>query len=164
MRNNIKEYRDYVNWVSRVKTAVDKHHILPIVVYWPDIAENLENLVQQDHINLHKKLDITGRYLGNLTREQRKRENWHVVLTASDIEGRADMQRMYLEWLDKLPNFLQDMHDVKLWDLAQYEADKFKRLTGEEYPIILWEAMQNHWTYIEIMKEASRYIYKKLKW
>jgi len=164
MRKNLEEYRSFVNWVNRVKTAVDRHHVLPIVVYWPDIAENLENLIQRDHINLHKKLDISGRYLGTLTREQRKRENGHIVLTESDIDGRADMQRMYLEWIDKLPNFLQDMHEVKLWELAQFEAEKFKRLTGEEYPVELWEAMQNHWTYIDIMKESSKYIYKKIRW
>lgn len=164
MRKNLEEYRNFVCWVNKVKTAVDRHHVLPIVVYWPDIAENLENLIQQDHVALHKQLDISGRYLSTLTREQRKRENGHIVLTESDIEGRADMQRAYLEGIDKLPNFLQDMHEVKLWDLAQFEADKFKRLTGEEYPVQLWDAMENHWQYIDIMKEASKYIYKKLKW
>ncbi len=164
MRKNLEEYRNFVSWVNRVKTAVDRHHVLPIVVYWPDIAENLENLIQQDHVSLHKQLDISGRYLSTLTREQRKRENGHIVLTESDIDGRADMQRMYLEWIDKLPNFLQDMHEVKLWELAQYEAKKFKRLTGDDYPVELWEAMGNHWQYIDIMKESSKYIYKKLKW
>lgn len=164
MRKNLEEYRNFVSWVNKVKTAVDKHHVLPIVVYWPDIAENLENLLQTDHVSLHKQLDISGRYLSTLTREQRKRENGHIVLTESDIEGRADMQRAYLEWIDKLPNFLQDMHEVKLWELVQFEAEKFKRLTGEAYPVELWEAMENHWTYIDIMKEASKYIYKKLRW
>jgi hypothetical protein len=160
----LQEYKDFVLWVNRVKTAVDRHHVLPIVVYWPDIAENLENLIQSDHVALHKQLDISGRYLTTLTREQRKRENGHIVLTESDIEWRADMQRMYLEGIEKLPHFLQELHDTKLWELAQYEAGKFKRLTGTEYPVELWEAMQNHWTYIDIMKEASKYIYKKLRW
>lgn len=163
MRKNLEEYRSFVNWVNRVKTAVDRHHVLPIVVYWPDIAENLENLIQSDHVALHKQLDISGRYLSNLTREQRKRENGHIVLTESDIEGRADMQRAYLEWIDKLPNFLQDMHEVKLWELVQFEAEKFERLTGDQYPLEIGEVLQNHQQYIDIQKEASKFIYKKLK-
>jgi len=102
--------------------------------------------------------------MGTLTRNQKKRENGHIVLTTDDIEGRAYMQNLYLEDVNKLPNFLQEMHDTKLWELAQFEAEKFKRLTGGEYPVELWEAMQNHWTYIDIMKESSKYIYKKIRW
>lgn len=138
--------------------------MIPISTYWPDIKENIALILKDDHKELHRELDIPMREFSRMTREQRKRENGHIVLTESDIEGRADMQRAYLEWLDKLPNFLQDMHEVKLWELVQFEAEKFKRLTGEAYPVELWEAMENHWTYIDIMKEASKYIYKKLRW
>lgn len=143
---------------------LNMHHVIPISTYWPDIAENIAGLLKDDHIKLHQELDIPIRMFSRMTREQRKRENWHIVLTESDIEGRADIQRAYLEWIDKLPNFLQDMHEEKLWELAQYEAGKFKRLTWEEYPLELWAAMENHWNYIDIMKESSKYIYKKLRW
>lgn len=163
MFKTLQECRDYLLWVNRNKVAVDKHHVLPICTYGPDIAENLEQLRQEDHIRVHKALDISGRYMSTLTREQRKRENGHIVLTESDIQWRADIQWMYLEGVDKLPNFLQEMHDVKLWELAEYEAGKFKRLTGEEYPLQLWDVLSNHGQYVDIQKEMSKYIYKKLR-
>lgn len=164
MRKTLWEYRSFLLWANRNKVAIDKHHVLPICVYWPDIAENLEDMHQEDHVKLHKQLDISGRYLWTLTRNQRKRENGHIVLTTDDIEGRAYMQQIYLEDVNKLPNFLQEMHELKLWELATYEANKFKRLTGSDYPLELWETLENHWQYIDIQKEASKYIYKKLKW
>lgn len=163
MFKTLGECRDYLAWVNRNKVAIDRHHVLPIQLYWPDIIENLEPLRQEDHVRLHKSLDISGRFMGTLTREQRKRENGHIVLTESDIQGRADMQWMYLEGVDKLPNFLQELHEVKLWELAEYEAGKFLRLTGEQYPLELGEALDNHWQYIDIQKEMSRFIYKKLR-
>jgi len=140
------------------------HHVLPLSIHWPDVEENVALILKDDHRRLHNELDIPMRIFTKMTRNQRKRENWHLILTESDIEWRADIQRAYLEWVDRLPNFLQDMHEVKLWDLAQYEADKFNRLTGEDYKVELWDAMENHWTYIDIMKESSKYIYKKLRW
>lgn len=143
---------------------MNAHHVIPISTYWPDIEQNIAGLLKDDHAKLHQELDIPMRVFSKMTRDQRKRENGHIVLTESDIEGRADIQRAYLEWVEKLPNFLYDMHEVKLWDLAQFEAEKFKRLTGKDYQIELWDAMENHWTYIDIMKESSKYIYKKLRW
>lgn len=163
MFKSLWEYRDYILWVNRNKVGIDKHHVLPIAIYWPDISENIEPMLQEDHKKLHQELDIARRYLSTLTRNQRKRENGHIVLTTSDIEWRADLQRKYLEDVDKLPNFLQELHDVKLWDLATFEAKKFERLTGDQYPLEIGEVFQNHQQYIDIQKEASKFIYKKLK-
>lgn len=164
MRWSLKKYKDFLSWVDKSHNQIDRHHIIPVSAYWPDIAENLDDLLQSDHIKLHQELDVPSRHFSRMKRKQRIRENGHIVLTPDDIEWRADIQREYLSNVNNLPWYLQEMHDIKLGELAWFEAKKFKRLTWTDYPIELWEALENHWQYIDIQKEASRHICKKLKW
>lgn len=156
-------FEEYRKSVLSSGKRVEQHHVIPVSLFWPDIAENLEWLIQTDHQKLHSMMDMPMNLFSKLTRAQRKRENGHIVLTESDIEWRADIQRVYLENVDKLPWFMQDLHDIKLGELATSESMKFERLTQETYPLELWDALGNHQLYIDIQKEISKWIYQKLK-
>ncbi len=161
-----KSYNDYASflwWVNKNKTAIDKHHIIPLQTYWPDLKENIADVLQTDHKIIHNTLDISWRYFSTLIRKQRKKENWNIVLTENDIDGRREIQNLYFEDAHKLPIHLKEMHDVKTWELLEKEAFKFKRLTWEEYPIEIWETLDNILIYNDIQKEISKEIYKKLR-
>ena len=157
------EYQSYIWELNRRKYDVDKHHILPISSFWPNVSENIAEVLMADHKKIHQTLDLAYRYFATLTRKQKMIENGHIVLTVDDIEGRAEIQRAYLDWVHKLPNFLQEMHELKLGDLAMLENEKLYRLTNDKIAIELWDTLHNHWLYVDIQKELSKAIYKKLK-
>jgi len=164
MFKKLSDYEKYIWTINPRKISVDKHHILPIQAYWPDTKENIQVVLQNHHKLIHENLDIAFRYFAQVIRKQRQRENWHIVLTESDIEGRADIQRSYLEWVDKLPMWwMIDMHEIKLWQLAELENEKLFRLTWDKMDIELWDTLTNHGHYVDIQKELSKEIYKRLK-
>lgn len=163
MYRNFAEYQEYIRWVNRRKIEIDKHHILPVSCYGPNIAENMADTLRNDHKAVHEKLDSAWRYYNNAVRRQRMKENWHIVLTVDDIEGRAEIQRTYLDWVDWLPNYLQDMHEIKLWELVAIENDKLFRIIWDRMKVDLWDTMTNHWYYIDIQKEISKAIYSRLR-
>lgn len=163
MHKTFTEYQTYVWQLNRRKHDVDKHHILPISSYWPNIPENIADVLMADHKKIHQTLDVAYRYFSTIIRKQRSRENWHIVLTVDDIEGRADIQRAYLDWVHKLPNFLQQMHEIKLGELVIIENEKLSRLVHDKLSIELGSTLTNHSIYVEIQKELSKAIYKRLK-
>ena len=163
MFKNFPDYENYVKSLDRRKHDVDAHHCLPISCYGQNVKENIASMLMVDHKKVHQQLDIAYRYFNNMIRKQRMLENWHIVLTTSDIEGRADIQRAYLSGVHKLVNYVQDMHEVKLWELTGLENEKLFRLTNDRYKIQLWDTLQNHQTYVDIQKEISKAIYSKIK-
>lgn len=157
------KYITRLEWLDRRKNDIDKHHIIPIGCYGPDIAENITLVTAADHKKIHETLDIARRYYSGLLRKQRLRENWHIILTESDIEWRANIQRVYLEWVDKLPSPFDEMHEIKIWELCESEANKLHRLTWDTYDYELWDVLHNHSIYVDIQKEISKDIYFRLK-
>jgi hypothetical protein len=98
--------------------------------------------------------------MGKMLRSQRKRENWHIVLTESDIDWRWDMQWLFLEWSSKLPDSLQDLNREKLIELAISESSKLTLIWGGELEITEDLSLKDaHELYIEIQKEISRRLY-----
>lgn len=163
MFKNYLDYAAHVSWLNKRKNDISNHHVIPVQAWWPNTPENIAEVLESDHKRIHQELDVAWRYFSERTRKQRLKENWHILLTAGDIEWRADIQRVYLEWVDKLPNFLQDLHEVKIWELATSENEKLFRLTWDRMEIILWGIMHNHQMYVDIQKETSRAIYLILK-
>ena len=163
MFKNFLDYKEHVSRLNRNKNDIDRHHILPVSSFWPNTPENIAEMMISDHRKVHQTLDTAYRYQATMVRKQRMRENGHIVLTQDDIDWRAEIQRTYLDWVSKLPNFLQDMHEVKLGELVLLEQGKLARLTNDILEVELWDTMENHQTYIEIQKEISKTIYDILK-
>ena len=139
--------------------------MIPISTYWGDYKENIAKILKSDHSPvIHRNNDIASRLFSVLKRKQRIRENGKILLTESDIEWRADIQRMYLEGVQNLPQWrMIDMHNIKLWEVAMREANKFNKLTGENYIPELWDYKHNHQLYIDIQKEISKEIQRLIK-
>lgn len=160
---NYAEYQNYIEDLNRRKHDVDKHHVLPIGCYGPNIPENIAQVLMADHRKIHQTLDIASRYFTTLTRKQRMLENGHIVLTVDDIEWRAEIQRNYFDWVHKLPSFMQEMHEVTMENLAMAENNKLYRLTNDKMELEFGDTLKTHWLYVDIQKEISKAIYTRLK-
>lgn len=153
--NNNNEYQEWLETQENVSKAI--HHVLALQVYGPDIKENLAPMRTIDHINLHKEQNIPYKYMWRLVRKQRKRENWHIILTEDDISGRWEMQGLFLEWNSNLPGAIQDLNKTKLLELWEYENNKLISYGWEPLEIEdNLDLLEIHSKYIEIQKEISR--------
>lgn len=162
--NMIKTREDYQSYLSTQNTKrVEKHHILPVSAYWPDVTENLATILQGDHLSLHRAMDVPPRLFNDAIRQQRKQMNWHIVLTEKDILGIASIQENYLWWLTNLPDRAIDMHDIKLWELATLEAGKLSEMVWATFQLDLWDALYNHQQYVEAQILQSRHILSLLQ-
>lgn len=133
-------------------------------LFWEDSKHNLAKLLDYDHVHLHKNCDIPYRYRWPAIRRQRQRENWHIVITTDDINGRADLQRRYFEWLKYLPNHIQDMHEVKMSETLEVWNEKLKRLIWQTMDIDKNNFSEKFEIWVNIQKEISIEIYKIIKW
>ena len=160
----IETREDYQSYLSTQQgQRIEKHHILPISAYWPDVLQNLAWVLQDDHISIHRSMDISSRIFNEAVRQQRKQMNWHVVLTEPDILGIASIQKHYLWGIENLPDRAIDMHDIKLWELATLEVNKLSEMVWAAYQIDLWDALYNHQQYIEAQILQSRHILSLLQ-
>lgn len=75
MYKTFTEYESYVSELSRKKHDVDKHHVLAISSFGPNIKENIVDLLTTDHKKVHQVLDVAYRYFATLIRRQRMKEN-----------------------------------------------------------------------------------------
>lgn len=158
-----KDYKSYLSYINNCKySKKELHHILSLQIFWPDIHENKAIVWDKEHVLIHQAQDIPYRYRWTMIRNQRIRENWHIVLTNSDLEWRRDIQWLYLEWSAKLPNALQDMNLIKLLQLTERENKKLMRMWVDPVNIDTSSLLKIHWSYIDIQKEISKRFYKLL--
>ena len=162
-----KSFSDYTKylWIkSNQYKPTELHHLLPVSCNWGNYQENIAKVLKTDHRKIHETLDIPFRKFNWMVRKQRERENWKVLLLESDIEWRADIQRAYLEKVPELQYWrMKDMHDIKMWDIAKREFNKFNNLTWESYSPELWDVFQNHQLYVDTQKEISKEIQRLIR-
>lgn len=161
-----KTYAEYESALQRLNpntVKLENHHVIPLQAFWEDQRYNIAKCLQRDHVDVHQKNDIPYRYRGPAIRKQRQRENGHIVLTTDDINGRADIQRRYLEWVKNLPVHLIDMHEVKLSETLEAWNGKLQRLIWETLEIDETNYLEKFESWIRIQKEISIEIYKIIK-
>ena len=118
----------------------DKHHAEPISLGWHHVQQNLMVLRQDIHKELHKKMDISSKYI----REAREKLNWVMIVEPKHIEIIAWLQRRFFEWLHRLSQPVQDLH--KDWARNYYNhlykeyRDMIDPLQDNPY----WLSLPNH--------------------
>ncbi len=156
-------YETYRSFLVDKNVKTQLHHCLAIGMYWPDCNENKALVTPTDHIDhIHRQLDIFWKKYSTMKRKQSELENWHVVLTERDIEGRAEMQRLYNEWIKRLDFVFKDMYTIKYKELAERQNDKLERLTGDKITLDHTDYNTSFESYIESQKELAREIYQSL--
>lgn len=107
---------------------LQRHHLVPISISWPDIPQNIASITEWKHTELHKILDMNSRLHYALVRKAREKTNHKIILNHEDLEYRHDAQRLYFERLPRLDWFLRKVHLEKMNQLIWYEGERLEKI------------------------------------
>lgn len=95
---------------------MEKHHIIPLAIWWLSNQDNYIYIESKEHKLVHNILNIPYKHI----REYREQLNWLLLLNEKVIESERKMQLMYFDNIDDLPkksiydHYLSIMQQAKL--------------------------------------------------
>jgi fido (protein-threonine AMPylation protein) len=72
----------------------ERHHVIPLSLFWPDIKENIIELNRNDHTILHRNQNIDS----NIIRTFRRKVNDILVPNNYFLELKKELWEDYFEW------------------------------------------------------------------
>ena len=154
-------------WFQRKIEKLQNHHIVPISISWPDVKQNIANISESKHTEIHRILDMNSRLHYKLVRTAREKTNHKLVMWPEDLKYWHDAQELYFERVPRLDLFLRKLHLEKMNQLIGYELGRMKMIWIDQTPNIqntFESALETyHECGIELAKEINL-IFKKWLW
>jgi hypothetical protein len=151
-------------WFQKKIDKLQDHHIIPISISWPDVKQNIANISESKHLELHRILDMNSRLHYKLVRTARQKTNHKLIMWPEDLKYRHDAQELYFERIPRLDWFLRKLHLEKMNDLVNYESWRIEKLWIKHTPEIATNfitALENyHDLWLQLSKEIQ-IIFKK---
>jgi len=85
---------------------MEKHHIIPLAIWWTSVQENIASLESWTHKVVHQILNIPYRKI----REYREEINWKILISEKWLELEKDMQLQYFSKAKKLDKHIFKQH------------------------------------------------------
>jgi len=128
----------------------EKHHVIPISVNGHDVVENLTIVSKEEHVLIHKTLNIAYQYI----REFREKTNHKLTFDKDYFVELRVMHCAYFRKIDNLPDHLVEKHVHSLelqiealekkYGLSRIEQTNKKAFDTRlyQYHTILWAISQ----------------------
>jgi len=156
MQNNRDNY-----YPNRYK---DSHHITPVSLKWYDVPQNIAEILRTDHNLIHQTLDMNSRLFYNLSRIAKEKTNHKILMGPDDLQYRHDVQMVYFERLNRLPQHIKQLHLDKMNELVLYENNRLAKLIKTTTPDLAKTfdtALSDYHTYWKELASVLQAIVKK---
>ena len=161
------------NVLIKPNWSIHQHHCIPRSTGGEDVAQNIANVIDRDHKQIHDTLDIPVRFYSEKVRRIKEKTNHHLVTKPSTIDLWWDLQKEYFSRIHQLPQYLQKVHYDSMVLMVDYRKTQYNRMSKDD---IIWQRKPDgqstsdkfhsaHNKYIEVKKEIVKEIYLLLsKW
>lgn len=119
--------------MSRNRLGYDRHHTIPLSLWWINQSHNIMNLKRQVHQDLHSVLNIERKLYHRLMRQARKKTNGKLVRWPEDVEIRGKLQYRFFENLHKLPRDVIRKHVKNMRNQCRVNSGIYKERTWVNY-------------------------------
>lgn len=140
------------------KMSIEKHHMIPISLYWPDEKENIIELEYKKHLQLHQTLDIPTNQYSKWTRKIKKDTNGKTIRTPTNIETIHDLQCLFFSKFDLLESETKNKNIQKMKQYAKREIERAFLVWIPKIKIDWLDFYETH----NIAKEARKEKHKKI--
>lgn len=141
----------------------EKHHMIPISLYWPDDKSNIIELEHTTHTDLHKILNIPTNKYSKRTRQFKKVTNGKTIIAPDDIDMIHDIQSVFFSNIHKLPKEVQKKHLQQIQEYMKREMQRALKAWADTINTPNAKFDTIHKTANEYKKEKHRIVIDKLK-